>query len=143
MASAPVIEAKEKRRARQALKELEGISADELTLSQGDEIRVELPGSVVGALLEILGHLSRGQRVTITPLDAQLTTGEVAQALGCSRVHVVKLIDSGELVASKVGAHRRVLAADLEDFKRRDYAARKRALDEYMELSDELFGDDE
>ena len=92
MASAPVIEAKERRRARQALEELEELSSDELTLSRGDEMRVERSGSVVGALLEILGHLSRGQRVTITPLDAQLTTGGVAQALGCSSAHVVKLI---------------------------------------------------
>lgn len=143
MSSAPMTETMEKARARQALEELEGYSGQKVTLLLHAQGQVELPPSVVGALVEILGHLSRGQRVTITPLDARLTTGEVARALGCSRVHVVKLIDSGQLEASKVGTHRRVLASALEDFKRRDYAERARALDAYMALSDELFGDDE
>jgi excisionase family DNA binding protein len=144
MASAVVPEASEKQRAKQALEELAGLSGGKgLVLVHGDEVRAELPESVVEALFEILGHLSRGQRVTITPLNAQLTTGEVAQMLGCSRAHVVKLIDSGRLAASKVGTHRRVLAADLEAFKRRDYEERARALEEYMALSEELFGDDE
>lgn len=42
-----------------------------------------------------------------------LTTGQVAQILGCSRQHVVDLCDSGKLRSSTVGTHRRIARHDL------------------------------
>jgi excisionase family DNA binding protein len=43
-----------------------------------------------------------------------LTTGEVAQVLGCSRQHVVDPCRRGDLPFVSVGAHRRVRRADVE-----------------------------
>lgn len=43
-----------------------------------------------------------------------LTTGQVAQILGCSRQHVVDLCNSGTLRFSTVGTHRRIARQDLQ-----------------------------
>lgn len=43
-----------------------------------------------------------------------LTTGQVAQILGCSRQHVVDLCKSGTLRSSTVGTHRRIARQDLQ-----------------------------
>ena len=45
-----------------------------------------------------------------------LTTGQVAQMLGCSRQHVVDLCDSGKLPCSVIGSHRRVARQDVQTF---------------------------
>lgn len=47
-----------------------------------------------------------------------LTTGAVAQALGCSARHACKLIDSGRLIGCRLpgSKHRRVSAASLLSF---------------------------
>lgn len=45
-----------------------------------------------------------------------LTTGQVAQILGCSRQHVVDLCDSGKLPCSVIGSHRRVARHDVQAF---------------------------
>jgi len=54
------------------------------------------------------------------PIDgsAWLTTGAVAQMLGCSHRHACKLIDSGRLIGCRLpgSKHRRVTAASLLAF---------------------------
>ncbi len=45
-----------------------------------------------------------------------LTTGQVAQMLGCSRQHVVDLCDSGRLPCSVIGSHRRVARQEVQRF---------------------------
>lgn len=46
----------------------------------------------------------------------QLTSGQAARILGCSRQHVVDLCDSGKLPCSVIGSHRRIARADLKSF---------------------------
>jgi len=74
---------------------------------------VTLPTSAYDALVEILDLLSHGSCVRIVPIDEELTTEEAARLLGVSRPHLVKLLEKGELPFTKVGARRRVRAADL------------------------------
>ncbi|WP_345215857.1 helix-turn-helix domain-containing protein [Georgenia halophila] len=45
--------------------------------------------------------------------DDWLSTGDVAAILGVSRQHVVDLCDRGELICTKVGAHRRIRRRDV------------------------------
>jgi len=51
--------------------------------------------------------------------DQQLTTGEAATLLNCSRQHVVDLCEQGLLPFSTVGTHRRVRRADVEAIRTR------------------------
>ena len=74
---------------------------------------VVLPTSAFDALLEILDLLSLGSGVRIVPIDDELTTEEAARMLGVSRPHLVKLLEKGELPFTKVGARRRIRAADV------------------------------
>jgi len=48
-----------------------------------------------------------------------LTTGQVAEILGCSRQHVVDLCDDGELRCTSIGTHRRLRRSDVEAYARR------------------------
>ncbi|USQ81510.1 helix-turn-helix domain-containing protein [Ornithinimicrobium faecis] len=47
--------------------------------------------------------------------DTLLKTGEVADLLGVSRQHVVDLCNRGDLPSVKIGTHRRVRRADVEE----------------------------
>lgn len=51
--------------------------------------------------------------------DEQLTTGEAAALLNCSRQHVVDLCDRGQLPFTTVGRHRRVRRGDVEAIRTR------------------------
>ncbi len=54
-----------------------------------------------------------------------LTTRQAADLLGCSRQHVVDLCDSGRLLHTRIGTHRRIRAADLEAFAPRHQLRRE------------------
>lgn len=51
--------------------------------------------------------------------DEELTTGEAAKLLGCSRQHVVDLCEEGLLSFTTVGTHRRVRRGDVEAIRSR------------------------
>lgn len=68
-------------------------------------------------LMDILGELASGNAVQIVPVQAGLTTQEAANILNVSRPHMVKLLEEGQLPFRKTGRHRRVLFADLMNYK--------------------------
>ena len=80
---------------------------------------IELPTSAMTMLMEILGELAAGNAVQIVPVHAELTTQEAANILNVSRPHMVKLLEKGNLPFHKIGRHRRVLFADLMEYKKR------------------------
>lgn len=54
---------------------------------------------------------------TFSPDESEwLTTDEAAEMLGCARQHVVELIDTARLKASKRGTQRRIWLPDLTQF---------------------------
>jgi len=57
-----------------------------------------------------------------------MTTQVAAEFLGCSRPHVVKLLESGEIPFTTIGRHRRVRFEDLANFKKTKKAEREQML---------------
>jgi excisionase family DNA binding protein len=61
--------------------------------------------------------MSQGSGVSIIPIQAELTTQEVADLLNVSRLFVIKLLESGEIPYHKVGTHRRIHFKDAIAYK--------------------------
>jgi excisionase family DNA binding protein len=98
--------------------------------TDGTEQEVTIPAVAFQLLVDILSEMAQGNAVTLMPTHAELTTQEAANLLNVSRPFVVKLIDSGEISCRKVGRHRRILLADLMNYKQQTDHQRMQALDE-------------
>lgn len=73
----------------------------------------------------LLDAVSRGAGVSLVEQDKELTPNDVASLLQVSRPHVMKMIRAGELAATLVGTHYRVMFSDFLDFSdRRDRASK-------------------
>ena len=83
----------------------------------GDQ--VELPEEVYLALRKIVDAMQSGLAVSVVPQTTRLTTQQAADLLNVSRPTIVKLLDEGEIPFEKAGTHRRVLLADLLEYRER------------------------
>ncbi|MET9208146.1 excisionase family DNA-binding protein [Streptomyces bacillaris] len=70
-------------------------------------------------------------------------TQEAADLLGVSRPTFVKILDEGGLSYTRPGRHRRVLLADVLDYKGARRSQRRQGLDDLTRLTEEsgLYGD--
>jgi excisionase family DNA binding protein len=101
----------------------------------GEKIRVPL--NALKLLAKILKETSQGRLVSIVPSATEMTTQAAADLLGCSRPHLVKLLDSGEIPFVKVGRHRRIKYEDLLDYKKKMKKLQESLLIEMMEADEE------
>ncbi len=97
-----------------------------------------LPGYAINLLLTMLTEMSKGNAITVIPIHAELSTQETAELLNVSRPHLVDLLEQGKIPFRKVGTHRRILANDVFDYKRRIDEARLKALDDLAAQAQEL-----
>ena len=95
---------------------------------------VRLAPAIADIMIDLLGHVARGDMVTLVPTGALLTTQQAADMLNVSRPHLSKLLKQGEIPYIPVGSHRRVKHADLITYKKRRDATRMAALEELARL---------
>lgn len=99
-----------------------------LRLQVGKSKPVLIPTTIQKRLLEVLELAAQGQQVCIEARERTLTTQQAADRLGVSRPHLVTLIDSGTLPATKTGTHRRIRPQDLAAYADTLNRQRSRAL---------------
>lgn len=89
---------------------------------------VDVPRELIELLKSIVEHLRSGQGVSVSALDAELTTTEAADLLNVSRPHLIKQLEAGGLGYRMVGTHRRIRLFDVIAFRDRQAAEADDAL---------------
>src|SRR5688500_14330668 len=74
--------------------------------------KIKIPLSALKLLGEILKAMGEGKLFSIVPVATEVTTQAAAEILGCSRPHLVKLLEEGKIEFTKVGKHRRIRFED-------------------------------
>ena len=67
-----------------------------------------------------------------------MTTQKAAEFLGCSRPHLVKLLEDGKIAFTKIGKHRRVRFEDVLNYKKEMKQNQKANIIELMKSDEEL-----
>lgn len=99
--------------------------------------KIRIPVSVLRLLAQILKEISQGNPVTVVPQATEITTQAASEVLGCSRPHVVRLLEEGKIPYTKVGKHRRIRYDDLMSFKKKMKVSQKKKLQDLMKLDEE------
>ncbi|MCT4562600.1 MAG: helix-turn-helix domain-containing protein [Crocinitomicaceae bacterium] len=97
------------------LKELQ-TENPEIEIDETDE-KIKIPRAALQLLVKILEAMSQGKPISIVPIATEMTTQAASEFLGCSRPHLVKLLETGEIPYTKVGKHRRVKFEDIMGYK--------------------------
>lgn len=104
--------------------------------------KLQIPSRALELLNEILKAMSQGKPISIVPIATEVTTQKAAEILGCSRPHLVKLLENGKLDFVKVGRHRRIKFEDVVTYKQKMKAEQKSRLIQMMNSDEELGGYD-
>jgi excisionase family DNA binding protein len=108
------------------------------SLITGRATRIELPPQAVEAITKVLEQLAQGKEVTVAAKPVEMTTQQAAEFLRVSRPFLIGLLEKGEIPFRRVGAHRRVLYADLQTYKDAIDAKRLKVLEELAAQAQEL-----
>lgn len=84
---------------------------------EGNQDKIKIPLKALKLLAEILKAMGDGKPISIVPIAAEMTTQSAAEFLGCSRPHLVKLLEQGKIPFTKIGKHRRVRVEDISKYK--------------------------
>lgn len=116
--------------------------AAELSFLNSDD-KMDLPLSALRLLEYILKEIGAGNELAVISTDKVLSTQEAADLLNCSRPHLVKLVESGQLPFSKVGKHRRIRLRDLLDYKQAAKEKQEKLIRQLMQTDEEtgLYGE--
>lgn len=114
---------------------------DGLNVSGQDGDPVKIAPAVGELIIELLGHVSAGNMVTLVPISAMLTTQQAADLLNVSRPHLTKLLKRGEIEFEEVGKHRRVPLPALMQYREQKAVKQKAALRKLAQLGQEFDSD--
>ncbi|MBL7955276.1 MAG: helix-turn-helix domain-containing protein [Flavobacteriales bacterium] len=99
--------------------------------------KIIVPTMALQLLSRILKDLGEGRPVQIVPIAAEMTTQAAAELLGCSRPHVVKLLEQGRIPFTKIGKHRRVRYEDVMKYRKAMKEAQRQLLKDMMREDEE------
>ena len=108
----------------------------EIEIEETEE-KIRIPINALKLLARILKEISQGNPISIVPIATEITTQAAAEFLGCSRPHVVKLLEDGKSPYNKVGKHRRIKYEDLAAYKKEMKSIQKRRIQELMDLDED------
>ncbi|MCX4745393.1 excisionase family DNA-binding protein [Kitasatospora sp. NBC_01287] len=91
-----------------------------VTVAEAGKVTIEVPREALAVLMETMALIASGRAVEVIAKNMELSTIQAAKALGVSRPHLVKLLDTGAIDFRMVGTHRRVDVASLEGYQRHE-----------------------
>lgn len=100
--------------------------------------RIKIPLSALKLLADVLKAMSQGKPFSLVPIATEVTTQKAAEMLGCSRPHLIKLLEEGVMPYNKVGKHRRIKIDDLIQYKLRLKNEQKQHLINIIKSDEEL-----
>ena len=89
---------------------------------------IDLSPSLLDVLEAAASLVATGADVTVLARNAELTSQQAADLLNVSRQYMVRLLERGDIASTKVGAHRRIRAEDLANYRHRRDEGRAAAL---------------
>lgn len=108
----------------------------EIEIDESNE-KIKLPLTALKFLNEILKSMSEGKPISIVPVATEVTTQKAAEILGCSRPHLVKLLEDGVILHTKIGKHRRVKFEDIMIYQKKMKAHQKQHIIDMMHADEE------
>ncbi len=112
------------------------IANPEIEIEESQD-RIVIPLPALKLLAKVLKAMGEGKVISVMPIATEMTTQAAAEQLGCSRPHLVKLLESGEIPFTKIGRHRRVKLEDLLNYKAAMKAKQEQLLIEIMDADEE------
>lgn len=109
----------------------------EIEIEETEE-RIKIPLKALKILGEVLKAMSQGKPFSLVPMATEVTTQKAAEILGCSRPHLVKLLEEGQIEFTKVGKHRRVRFEDVMQYKKKMKKNQKQYIIDIMSSDEEL-----
>ena len=99
--------------------------------------KIKIPLSALKLLGDILKAMGQGKLISIVPVATEMTTQAAAEFLGCSRPHLVKLLEEGKIPFTKVGKHRRIRFDDIVQYKNKMKEQQKQNIIDIMNFDEE------
>ena len=100
--------------------------------------KIRIPLKALKLLAKILKATGQGQPISLVPIATEMTTQAAAELLGCSRPHLVKLLEKGNIPFTMVGRHRRVKFQDVIDYKKEMKSKQEQLLIDMMKSDEDL-----
>lgn len=108
----------------------------EIEIEETNE-RIKIPLNALRLLAKILKATSQGKPISIVPVATEITTQAAAELIGCSRPHLIKLLENKEIEFTKIGKHRRIKYQDVIEYKKKVKAEQRKLLIEIMKADEE------
>lgn len=108
----------------------------EIEIEETNE-KIKIPLSALKLLGDILKAMGQGKLISLVPMATEVTTQAASEILGCSRPHLVKLLEEGKIAFTKVGKHRRIKFDDIMQYKKQMKQQQKQHIIDIMNLDEE------